>query len=174
MTFSHSELSVGEAEHRDAAHIATRAGELLLELRRALHTTDVDLKALRAAGDRQSHEFIVAELARLYPHDAILSEEGKDDPARLHRRRVWIVDPLDGTREFGEVGRTDWAVHVALALDGLPLVAAVALPAAALTLSTVQPPALPPRPERPLRLVASRTRAPQLVTALAERFEAEV
>ena len=70
--------------------------------------------ALRKAGDRQSHEFLAAELARLRPGDAVLSEEGRDDPARLTADRVWIVDPLDGTREFGEPGRTDWAVHVAL------------------------------------------------------------
>src|SRR5215469_14436215 len=69
---------------------------------------------LRAAGDRQSHEFLVSELARARPGDAVLSEEGRDDPARLAADRVWIVDPLDGTREFGEPGRSDWAVHVAL------------------------------------------------------------
>src|SRR5215471_6426824 len=69
---------------------------------------------LRAAGDRLSHEFLVSELARVLPGDAVLSEEGRDDPARLAAGRVWIVDPLDGTREFGEPGRSDWAVHVAL------------------------------------------------------------
>lgn len=166
--------TVTGSEHQDAARIASGAGELLLELRRALRADDVDVKALRAAGDRQSHEFIVSEIARLYPDDGLLSEEGKDDAARLRKRRVWIVDPLDGTREFGELERTDWAVHVALTVDGVPVVAAVALPASGLTLSTATPPVLPRPAARPLRLVASRTRAPQLVAALAERFKAEV
>src|SRR6266496_2437903 len=106
-------------------------GRRLLELRGG----GGDAGGLRKAGDRMSHEFLVAELARLRPADAVLSEEGSDDPARLSASRVWIVDPLDGTREFGEPGRTDWAVHVALweranSGDGGELTAgAVALPA---------------------------------------------
>ena len=79
-------------------------------------------------GDRVSHDYIVAELARDHPDDAVLSEEGADDAARLTAERVWIVDPLDGTREFGEYGRSDWAVHVALVIDGAVVAAAVALP----------------------------------------------
>jgi len=97
-------------DHALAADLAERAGRLLLELR----AKGGDPGALRNAGDRQSHEFLVAELARERPADAVLSEEGLDDKARLTADRVWIVDPLDGTREFGEPGRTDWAVHVAL------------------------------------------------------------
>src|SRR3954469_25602376 len=69
---------------------------------------------LRNAGDQHSHEFLAAELERLRPEDVVLSEEGADDRTRLDADRVWIVDPLDGTREYGEQGRTDWAVHVAL------------------------------------------------------------
>jgi 3'(2'), 5'-bisphosphate nucleotidase len=90
--------------------LAERAGHLLL----TLHANGGDPDVLRKAGDRQSHEFLMAELARERPDDAVLSEEGIDDKARLTADRVWIVDPLDGTREFGEPGRTDWAVHVAL------------------------------------------------------------
>jgi 3'(2'), 5'-bisphosphate nucleotidase len=97
-------------DHALAADLATRAGRLLLVLRAAGGDSD----ALRRAGDRQSHEFLMTELARERPGDAVLSEEGLDDKARLTANRVWIVDPLDGTREFGEPGRTDWAVHVAL------------------------------------------------------------
>jgi 3'(2'), 5'-bisphosphate nucleotidase len=97
-------------DHALAADLAERAGRLLLELR----AKGGDPGALRNAGDRQSHEFLMAELARERPADAVLSEEGLDDKARLTADRVWIVDPLDGTREFGEPGRTDWAVHVAL------------------------------------------------------------
>ena len=97
-------------DHALARDLAEQAGRRLIELR--AHGGDPDV--LRKAGDRRSHEFLTAELAARRPADVVLSEEGADNPARLDARRVWIVDPLDGTREFGEPGRTDWAVHVAL------------------------------------------------------------
>src|SRR6266700_3142257 len=97
-------------DDRLAAELAAEAGRRLRELR----ADGGDPAALRREGDRRSHEFLTAELARLRRGDAVLSEEGSDDAARLSASRVWIVDPLDGTREFGEAGRTDWAVHVAL------------------------------------------------------------
>ena len=97
-------------EHALARDLAEQAGRRLIELR----GRGGDPDALRKAGDRLSHEFLTAELAARRPGDVVLSEEGADNPARLSARRVWIVDPLDGTREFGEPGRTDWAVHVAL------------------------------------------------------------
>ena len=100
-----------EADDHALAHdLAERAGHLLLTLR----AKGGDPDALKDAGDRSSHEFLMAELAKARPHDAVLSEEGIDNKERLSAQRVWIVDPLDGTREFGEEGRTDWAVHVAL------------------------------------------------------------
>ncbi len=126
-------------DHALAADLAERAGHLLLTLRAGGGDPD----ALRKAGDRQSHEFLMAELARERPDDAVLSEEGTDDEARLAADRVWIVDPLDGTREFGDPGRTDWAVHVALwaraaaAGKGDLIAGAVALPAQNRVLSTV-------------------------------------
>ena len=97
-----------------ASDLAAEAGERLLKLR----ASGVSVDDLRRAGDLGSHEFLAAELARVRPDDAVLSEEAADDPARLSAERVWIIDPLDGTREFGEEGRTDWAVHVALWQDG--------------------------------------------------------
>ena len=97
-------------DHVLARDLAGQAGTRLLELRAQGGDPDV----LRKAGDRLSHEFLTAALADARPGDVVLSEEGADNPARLTARRVWIVDPLDGTREFGEPGRTDWAVHVAL------------------------------------------------------------
>ena len=118
-------------DHRDAAAIATEAGRLLVALRATMHADGADPADLRAEGDRSSHDFIVAALAAAHPDDAVLSEEAADDPVRLGAERVWIVDPLDGTREFGEEGRTDWAVHVALTIDGQVVAAAVALPARA-------------------------------------------
>jgi 3'(2'), 5'-bisphosphate nucleotidase len=161
-------------EHAEAARIATAAGSLLLELRRQLDQPDVDLKALRDAGDRRSNDRILGELAAAFPRDPVLSEESKDNPARLGSRRVWIVDPLDGTREFGEAGRSDWAVHVALAVDGWPVAAAVALPGRDLTLSTGAPPPVPAAHPGPPRLVVSRTRPPALALELAERLGAEL
>jgi 3'(2'), 5'-bisphosphate nucleotidase len=119
------------ADHDDhwlAAELATSAGELLLALRADLSDQGVSSAEMKDAGDKASHDHIMASLAERRPHDAVLSEEGKDDPARLGADRVWIVDPLDGTREFGEVPRTDWAVHIALVEDGVPTVGAVSLP----------------------------------------------
>jgi len=152
---------------RLAAQLATQAGELLLRLRSRMGFDDP--WALRDAGDQHSHEFLVAELADARPDDAVLSEEGADDRSRLSADRLWIVDPLDGTNEFGEPGRTDWAVHVALwerAAGGLT-VGAVALPARHMTLSTDGH--YPPLPDvgAPPRLAVSRSRAPEFVSQLA-------
>ena len=125
-------------DHALARDLAEQAGQRLLELR--AHGGDPDV--LRKAGDRLSHEFLTRELADRRPGDVVLSEEGADNPARLDARRVWIVDPLDGTREFGEPGRTDWAVHVALwersdtSGPGDLTAGAVALPAQDKVLST--------------------------------------
>src|SRR5215468_10372580 len=149
-----------------AAELAEQAGKLLLDLR----AEGGEPGDLRNAGDRLSHEFLAAELVARRPGDAVLSEEGKDDPARLAADRVWIVDPLDGTREFGEPGRTDWAVHVALWERGELTAGAVALPARDRVLGTADPvraaPAAPP--ERP-RVVVSRTRPPAFLDRLTEQ-----
>ncbi len=153
-----------------AAGLAAEAGARLLKLRAG----GGDPGALRHAGDRLSHEFLVAELARRRPGDAVLSEEGADDPARLSARRVWIVDPLDGTREFGEPGRTDWAVHVALWQAGELTAGAVALPAQDEVLSTAEPPSEPKPSSGTLRLVVSRTRPPAFVARLADATGAEL
>jgi 3'(2'), 5'-bisphosphate nucleotidase len=170
-------------DHALAHDLAERAGRLLLELR----AQGGDPAALKDAGDRSSHEFLMAELAKARPEDAVLSEEGIDNKARLTADRVWIVDPLDGTREFGEQGRTDWAVHVALwqrGAEGGELAAgAVALPAQGTTLSTLNA-AERPDPDgtspsgsgaqRPLRMVVSRTRASQLVKDVAAILNADL
>jgi 3'(2'), 5'-bisphosphate nucleotidase len=109
------------------------------------------------------------------PSDAILSEESRDDPIRLERERVWIVDPLDGTREFGEEGRRDWAVHIALVVNGIPDACAVALPAQDnVVFSTAAPPQLAPPSDGKMRLLVSRTRPPDLAQYLAVTLDAEL
>jgi 3'(2'), 5'-bisphosphate nucleotidase len=164
------------ADHVLAAELATRSGALLVELRATLADDGDDARrALKDAGDRRSHELLMAGLAeRIAAGDGVLSEEGVDDPARLAATRVWIVDPLDGTREYGEVPRSDWAVHVALTVDGAPVAGAVALPALGLTLSTGSAlPALGPVPDRP-RVIVSRTRPPAAASWLADRLDGEL
>jgi 3'(2'), 5'-bisphosphate nucleotidase len=145
------------ADHQLAAELAGQCAALLRALR-ASGTDDPD--ALRAQGDRRSHELLIAELAVRRPADAVLSEEGAATPERLGARRVWIVDPLDGTREFGEPDRADWAVHVALVIDGFPVAGAVALPALEEVWSTASAPVPPARrpAATPPRLAVSRTR----------------
>ncbi|PQM50700.1 3'(2'),5'-bisphosphate nucleotidase CysQ, partial [Mycolicibacter virginiensis] len=120
-------------DHQLAAHLATEAGRLLLRVREEL--ADATEAERKAAGDQRSHDFLMAALASERPDDAVLSEEGADNPVRLAAERVWIVDPLDGTREFSELGRDDWAVHVALWQSGELSAGAVALPARGSTLA---------------------------------------
>ena len=155
-----------------ARWLASRAGDLLLALRADKGHRDPD--ALRAAGDRCSHELITAELSRWRPADAVLSEEGTDTSARLAAERVWIVDPLDGTRQYGEPGRTDWAVHVALWCSGRLVAGAIALPAAHRVYATDAPPAYPHIRDDGLRLAASRSRPPAFLDRLAADLEADL
>lgn len=116
----------------------------------------------------------MAALTGARPDDAVLSEEGKDDLRRLDAARTWIIDPLDGTREFSEPPRDDWAVHVALVVAETVVAAAVALPAASLTVSTAEPPPAKPSRSGPIRLVVSRTRPPALAQELAARLGGEL
>ncbi len=166
------ELDLGATgDHSVARLLAVRAGDLLVELRAGW---DGEASDLKNAGDARSHEFLVAQLRRARPDDAILSEEGKDDLVRLEADRVWIVDPLDGTREFGERPRDDWAVHVALWQRGALVAGAVARPARGDVLSTEEPPTRPSGIPGTIRLAVSRTRPPAFVTALAERIGGEL
>ena len=154
-------------DHEVAARLATEAGRLLLGVREEFaDAADVDRKA---AGDKRSHDFLMAVLARERPADAVLSEEGVDDPVRLSAERVWIVDPLDGTREFSELGRADWAVHVALWQSGALVAGAVALPAQGVTLTTPDP-APPPAYSGQPRIVVSRTRPPEIALRVRDEL----
>jgi 3'(2'), 5'-bisphosphate nucleotidase len=157
-------------DHELAATLATAAGELLLEIR----PTIADPKELKAAGDARANVLILDRLRPARPDDAILSEESADDLARLDHARVWIVDPLDGTREYGELDRDDWAVHVALSVGGVAAIGAVALPAQGITYSTAPAPNLAGRPDGPPRLVVSRTRPPAVTDALQAALGAEL
>lgn len=154
---------------------ATEAGRELLAVRRG----GLAGRALKDAGDQSAHHLLMRVLAEHRPGDAVLSEEGVDDLARLRADRVWIVDPLDGTREFAEPPREDWAVHVALwqrtGTDSGELVAgAVSQPDIAATWDTGRPPVVPPSSAPRPRLVLSRTRPPGLVSALAAEIDAEL
>jgi len=180
-------------DHVLAAAIAGRAGALLLEVRRdapalsdsvrgsydELGIPETERRSLGDDGDRHAHDLIMSLLHQARPDDAVLSEEGVQ-PGQAHAqtepghgsRRIWIVDPLDGTREFSE-GRADFAVHVALVEDGRPVAGAVALPGDDLVLATADPPPLPPTTTGRLRMLVSRTRPPAVATAVAARLDAE-
>ncbi|HQR26667.1 MAG TPA: 3'(2'),5'-bisphosphate nucleotidase CysQ [Nocardioides sp.] len=157
-------------DHHLAAWLASRAGDRLLEVR----AEGLEGRALKDAGDLAAHELLMALLARHRPGDAVLSEEGRDDLARLTAERVWIVDPLDGTREFSEPPREDWAVHVALWERGALVAGAVAQPAFGETFSTAAPPQVPPSSAARPRIAVSRTRPPAFVEALAADLDAEL
>ena len=156
-------------DHTLAATLATEAGRLLLDVRTEF--ADATAQERKAAGDQRSHDFLMEQLAAVRLDDAVLSEEGADDPVRLRSDRVWIVDPLDGTREFSELDRDDWAVHVALWQAGELVAGAVALPAQGVTLSTPAVAALPPAPAVP-RIVVSRTRPPAVALRVRDQLGA--
>jgi len=164
-------------EERDAAlaaELAERAGALLLELQ---ETSGLTGKELGKAGDAKANELLLALLAERRPGDSVLSEESADSPERLSADRVWIIDPLDGTREYGMTGRPDWAVHVALWERGAPgsaiTAAAVAQPALSTVYSTGRSSAMRGPHSHPIFLV-SDSRPPAFAAAVAEELDAEL
>jgi 3'(2'), 5'-bisphosphate nucleotidase len=165
--------SVESGDEDLAARLAEDAGRLLMELRSEF---DGDKASLAKAGDKRSHEHLIGELSRLRPADAIVSEEDDESKRPWPRpSRQWVVDPLDGTREYSEK-RADFAVHVALVIDGSARVGAVALPGEGLILSTGSepPPSLAERAAGPVRMLVSRTRPPREAEAVAEILSAEL
>lgn len=154
-----------------AAHLADVAGRILVNVR---ESGLFSAKALGKAGDQTANQFLCHALREVRPDDGLLSEEEKDNAERLAKSRVWIVDPVDGTREYGEA-RADWAVHVGMAVDGQPVIGAVALPGldGGTVLRSDQPVAVPPAPDT-LRMVVSRTRPAKEAVAVAERLGAEL
>ncbi len=162
-----------ETDGQLATRLATQTGHLLLELRAKLFAEGASTWDVKDAGDAIAQRFLAAEFATHRPDDAVLSEEGREDPRRFGADRVWIVDPLDGTREFSEQGRIDWAVHIAL-WDGDHFgAAAVSLPALDRTFTTDDPTPMPPFDrERPI-LVTSRNRAPYAAVLVAEGLDCD-
>jgi len=155
-----------------AAALALEAGHRLRRLRREL--TSLAPMELKARGDAEAQRVLSAGLAAARPSDAVLSEEAADDHARLEAKRVWIIDPLDGTREFSE-GRDDWAVHVALWEEGALVAGAVALPGLDVVLTSDPAPTIPRRDDRsPLRMAVSRSRPPAIATHVAEALGADL
>jgi len=152
-----------------AERAARAAAGVLLRLRNG----DLTGRPLGDAGDAAAQRAILEVLAAERPDDVVFSEEAVDDRRRLTADRVWIVDPLDGTREYGE-GRADWAVHVALWSDGDLTAAAVALPGLAEVLLTAPAPTVPDRPQGPVRIAVSRTRPPAEAAAVAAALGAEL
>jgi 3'(2'), 5'-bisphosphate nucleotidase len=152
-----------------AAHLAHVAGQILLQVR---DCGLLSLNSLGKAGDQTANQFLVHAIREQRPDDGLLSEEEKDSDARLTKSRVWIIDPVDGTREYGEA-RTDWAVHVAMAVDGVPTIGAVALPGMDLVLRSDQPAPLPAATATP-RLVVSRTRPAKEAIAVADAIGGEL
>jgi 3'(2'), 5'-bisphosphate nucleotidase len=161
-----------EDDHALATRAATTVGRLLLRLRGS--EAGGEDRPLGERGDAAAHAALSELLAAARPADPVLSEEGDDDGTRLASERVWIVDPLDGTREFGEPGRTDWAVHVALVVGCEPAAGAVALPALDITLGTAPPPPPPPPADGRLTVVISRTRPPPAAGRVAEALGADL
>lgn len=163
-----------ESDHLFAAWMATVAGELLLRVR----GSGLEGKELKDAGDLASHELLMRLFAELKPDDAVLSEEEHRGTAGAHDRltasRVWIIDPVDGTREYSEPPRDDWAVHVALWQDGELAAGAVAQPGMGRTFHTGQPPVVPARTAPKPRIAVSRTRPPAFVQELALALDAEL
>ncbi len=160
-------------DHAFAAWTATAAGALLTEVR----SQGLVGRELKDAGDRAAHELLMELCARHRPGDAVMSEESVasiENAERLTATRVWIVDPLDGTREFSEPPRDDWAVHVALWEDGDLVAGAVAQPGLETTFDTGHPPVVPPRSAERPRIAVSRTRPPAFVEGLAEAIGADL
>ena len=149
-----------------ATQLAEQAGQILLDMRA---NGDVEGKDLGKAGDKAANDFLVQALLAARPDDGLLSEERQCDGARLTKSRVWIIDPVDGTREYGE-GRSDWAVHVALAINGIATIGAVALPGLGVTLSSATPGPPPPANKPPI-LVVSRTRPAAEAVAVASALD---
>ena len=164
-------MTSGRSDARVAADLARQAGDLLLMLRQASGLTG---KELGKRGDAASNSLLLRELAELRPGDAVLSEESADSPERLTAKRVWIIDPLDGTREYGMPGRDDWAVHVALWEAGAGITAAAVAQPSLNTVYVSDQMRANRRPRPRLRFLVSDSRPPEWATPVAEALGAQL
>ena len=166
--------SFPESDAALAARLATAAGELLVRVREELTSDGAYAWQVMDSGDLAAQKYLAQALHEARPDDAVLSEEGAEDPRRFGADRVWIIDPLDGTNEYGESGRSDWAVHVALWDRDRLSAAAVSLPAHGITFATDPAPVLPPMvTDRRPRLVTSRNRAPYAAVLVANALDCD-
>jgi 3'(2'), 5'-bisphosphate nucleotidase len=166
-------MSAAESDAQLATRLAIETGHRLLKLRDEMFGAGASTWDVKDAGDAIAQDYLASEFAKHRPDDAVLSEEGSEDPRRFGADRVWIVDPLDGTREYGEPGRMDWAVHVALWTGDRFGAGAVSLPAIDMTFSTDPAPPLPPFTREKPRLVTSRSRAPYAAVLVAEGLDCD-
>jgi 3'(2'), 5'-bisphosphate nucleotidase len=163
----HAPQDAPESDAQLATRLAHEAGAVLVQLREAMWRDGAHAWDVMDHGDATAHHFIAHQLRLHRPDDAVLDEEGLEDPRRFTADRVWIIDPLDGTREFGEAGRHDWAVHVALWDRDHFVAGAVSLPALDLVLSTDPAPHLPAVSRERPRIITSRNRAPYAAVIVA-------
>jgi 3'(2'), 5'-bisphosphate nucleotidase len=168
-----SDIGATESDAALATRLAVQAGQLLVELRERMFAGGAPSWQVMDGGDLAAHRFLMQEFRTHRPDDAVLSEEGADDLARLHNERVWIVDPLDGTNEYGERGRQDWAVHIALWERGTLTAGAVSLPMVDMVFATDPAPVLPPRQFDKPRLITSRNRAPYAAVIVAKVLDCD-
>lgn len=165
---------MSETDQQLASRIATQAGVMLVELRDELAIEEIHYWDLKDEGDIAGHRYIMDALTQARPDDVILSEEAADNRRRLSAERVWIIDPIDGTNEFAEPPRYDWAIHIALWEKGKLTVGSVALPTLGITFDADPAPIVPPSTrERPL-LVTSRTRNPYCAVKVANALGCDV
>jgi 3'(2'), 5'-bisphosphate nucleotidase len=160
-------------DHALAVRLARDTGQILVELRERMLIEGTTHWELKDAGDMAAHRFIMQTFGAERPGDSVLSEEGADRRDRLTAERTWIVDPLDGTREYAEPPRSDWAVHIALVMNGDPVAGAVSLPAEGVVLGTQPAPVLPDVGDRSPRVIVSRSRRPPAAIMLARKLQAD-
>ena len=165
---------MSETDQQLASRVATEAGAMLVELRDALVAEGIHYWDLKDEGDVAGHRYIMSALTAARPDDVILSEEAADNRKRLNATRVWIIDPIDGTNEFAEHPRHDWAIHIALWEAGELTAASVALPTLGITFDASPAAVVPPSTrEKPL-LVTSRSRNPYCAVMVANALGCDV
>ena len=165
---------MSETDQQLASRVATEAGVMLVELRNELVAEGIHYWDLKDEGDIAGHRYIMSALIAARPDDVILSEEAADNRKRLGANRVWIIDPIDGTNEFAEHPRHDWAIHIALWESGELTAASVALPTLGITFDASPAAVVPPsKRDKPL-LVTSRSRNPYCAVMVANALGCDV